>query len=212
MNGFRETNVLVFLEEGEHVAALVTAEAMKDLAVWVDVETRALLFVERAERDEIGAGSFEREIRADDINDVAGGADLFECCRGEESSHEVEPDWRRPLFFHDLFDLAFAAPADAFVDDAAAGFGIDVDQLGGQILFDRAAGEGLFEDRALDHPERGKIDAAGPVLLRLELGVQLFFADLLGVEQRQDKQDDAGKTNQARNHPEVILGAAENVA
>ena len=77
-HGFGEGDVFVFLDEREHVAALVTAEAMKDLSMRIDVEARRFLFVKRAEGDEVCAGAFEREIRANDIDDVAGGADLFE--------------------------------------------------------------------------------------------------------------------------------------
>ena len=85
----REINVLVFLDEGEHVAALVAAEAMEDLAVGIDVEAGALLLVKRAERDEVGPGALERQVRPDHIHDVAGSADLFKGRRGKQAGHSV---------------------------------------------------------------------------------------------------------------------------
>ena len=79
-HGVHEADVLVFLDEGEHVAALVAAEAVENLLVRIDVEARRLFLVKRAERGEVRAGLFQRQIRADDIHDVAGGADAFEGC------------------------------------------------------------------------------------------------------------------------------------
>jgi len=86
----REVNVLVFLDEGEHVAALMTAEAMEDLAMGVDVEARRLLLVKRAERDEVGSGSLERQVRPDHIHDVAGSADLFAGRGRKQASHNLK--------------------------------------------------------------------------------------------------------------------------
>ena len=76
-DGFDERKVLVLANKGKYIAPFVAAEAMKDLTLRVDVEAGRLLFVERAESDEICPGALEREGRSDDINDVAGGADLF---------------------------------------------------------------------------------------------------------------------------------------
>src|ERR1035437_4943477 len=84
-----EVYVLEFLDEAEHVPALVAAEAMENLAVGIDVEAGGLLFVKRAERDEIGPGALERHVRPDHIHDVAGSADLFEGCGREQASHTL---------------------------------------------------------------------------------------------------------------------------
>ena len=86
-HGVHEADVLVFLDEGEHVAALVAAEAMEDLLVRIDVEARRLFLMKRAERGEVRAGFFQRQIRADDVHDVAGGADLLAGRGGKESGH-----------------------------------------------------------------------------------------------------------------------------
>jgi hypothetical protein len=40
-----------------------------------------------AERGEVAAGAFEREIAADDVNDVAGVADLLKFVFGNETGH-----------------------------------------------------------------------------------------------------------------------------
>ena len=82
-HGVHEADVFVFLDEGEDVAALVAAEAVENLLVRIDVEAGRFFLVKRAKRGEVGAGAFQRQIRADDIHDVAGGADVFEGC-GEE--------------------------------------------------------------------------------------------------------------------------------
>jgi hypothetical protein len=83
-DGFDEGEIFEFLDEGEDVAALVAAEAMKDLAVGIDVETGGLFLVEGAERHEVRAGAFQGDEGADDIDDVIGGADLFECGRSDQ--------------------------------------------------------------------------------------------------------------------------------
>src|SRR5437773_11965599 len=64
---------------------------MKNLAMRSDVEAGGFLFVKRAERHKIGAGPFEGQISADDVHDVAGGADLFEGGRRDQTSHARKP-------------------------------------------------------------------------------------------------------------------------
>src|ERR1035441_10097585 len=90
----REINVLVLLDECEHVAALVAAEAMEYLAVGVDVETGSLLFVKRAEGDEIGPGALEGQVRPDHIHDVTGSADLLEGRRRKQAGHSLNLESR----------------------------------------------------------------------------------------------------------------------
>lgn len=81
-DGFDEGEVFVFLDEGEHVAALVAAEAVEDLAPRVDVEAGRFLAVEGAERDEVRSRALEgAEVTADDIHDVASRADFLEFLR-----------------------------------------------------------------------------------------------------------------------------------
>jgi hypothetical protein len=43
--------------------------------------------MERTERGEIGSGSFQRQVRSDDIHDVTGGANLFQGGSGKETGH-----------------------------------------------------------------------------------------------------------------------------
>ena len=73
-DGVHEPDVFVFLDEGEHVAALVAAEAVENLFMRIDVEAGGLFLVERAEGGEVRAGFFQRQIRPDDVHNVAGGA------------------------------------------------------------------------------------------------------------------------------------------
>ena len=58
-HGIHETDVFVFLDEGENIAPLVAAKAMKNLPVRIDVEARRLFLVKRAKRNEIGAVLFQ---------------------------------------------------------------------------------------------------------------------------------------------------------
>ena len=97
-HGVHEADVFVFLDEGEHVAALVAAEAVEDLLVRIDVEAGRLFLVERAERGEIRAGFFQRQIRADDIHDVAGGANSFAGGGGKKTGHGATRSGMRGLF------------------------------------------------------------------------------------------------------------------
>ena len=53
-DGLDKTDVFVFLNEGEHVAALVAAETVKDLPMRTDVEAWRLLFVKWTECEKIG--------------------------------------------------------------------------------------------------------------------------------------------------------------
>ena len=64
----------------------------------------------------------------------------------------------------DVINLTCAPLADGFSRGTGGGR-INIDQLCGQKLFDRPASHRLFKNRLLNDAERGKIDAAGPVLL-----------------------------------------------
>ena len=92
-HGIHETDVLVFLDEGEDITAFVTTEAMKDLLVRIDVEAGRFFFVEGAERSEVSACTFQWQITANDIHDVVGVADLFERVIGDQTSHaHMQPE------------------------------------------------------------------------------------------------------------------------
>ncbi len=86
-DGVHEADVFVFLDEGEHVAALVAAEAVKNLFMRIDVEAGGLFLVKGAEGGEVGAGAFQRQIGPDDVHNVAGGANAFAGCGGKRASH-----------------------------------------------------------------------------------------------------------------------------
>src|SRR5262249_2614539 len=72
-----KVEVLVLLHEGEHIAALMASEAVKNLALRADVEAGRLLLVKRAEGDEIRTRALQRQVGPDNLHDVAGSADLF---------------------------------------------------------------------------------------------------------------------------------------
>ncbi len=56
---------------------------MEKPALRVDRERRRLFVVERAQPDEIAPGALEPHVRADHLDDVRAGADLFELVVGE---------------------------------------------------------------------------------------------------------------------------------
>ena len=87
LDRFDKRKVLVFLNEGEYVAAFMAAEAMENLTMRIDDEARSFLFVKWAERYEIRSGSLEWQTCANDLDDIAGRADLFQSRSGEEAGH-----------------------------------------------------------------------------------------------------------------------------
>src|ERR1700722_18027345 len=89
-HSIRKFDVLVFLDECENIAAFVAAEAMENLLLRIDVETRGLFLVKRAQRSEVRPGALQRDIGANDIHDVAGRTYLLERCRRKKSSHETK--------------------------------------------------------------------------------------------------------------------------
>src|SRR5881394_442881 len=56
---FGKRKTLVFLDPAENVPSLVTAEAMKNLEVRIDVEARRFLFVKWAQRPEVRPGALQ---------------------------------------------------------------------------------------------------------------------------------------------------------
>ncbi len=69
--------MLVFHHEPENASPDAAAEAMKCLALRIDVKRRRFLLMKWTERLEICAGPFQRKIRADHLDDVVGGGDLL---------------------------------------------------------------------------------------------------------------------------------------
>ncbi len=78
--------VLVFHHEPENAPADAAAEAMKCLALRIDVKRRRFFLMERTERLEIRAGPFQWKIRADHLDDVVTGGDLLYGFRWNHSS------------------------------------------------------------------------------------------------------------------------------
>jgi len=76
-HGRRKIEVLVFHHEPENASPDAAAEAMKCLALRIDVKRRRFLLMKWTERLEICAGPFQRKIRADHLDDVVGGRDLL---------------------------------------------------------------------------------------------------------------------------------------
>ena len=79
-DGIQEADVLVVPDEGEHIAALVAAKAVKNLLLGIDVEAGRLLFVKWAEGGEVGPVFFQRQAGTDHLHDVACRADAFQGC------------------------------------------------------------------------------------------------------------------------------------
>ena len=76
-NSVHEVQVFVLFNESEHIPTLPAAEATEDLPRGIHIEARRLLFVERAQAHEVSAIALQRNMRADDIDDVVSSADLL---------------------------------------------------------------------------------------------------------------------------------------
>ena len=85
--GIHKADVFVVLDEREDVAPLVAAEAVENLPLRVDIKARRFFLVKRTERNPVRPGALQRNIRAHDVNDVAGGANLFEFVLRDQSGH-----------------------------------------------------------------------------------------------------------------------------
>jgi hypothetical protein len=69
--------MFVFHHEPENASTDPTAEAMKRLALRIDVKRRRFFLMKRAEGLKICAGPFQGEIGADHLDNVVGGRDLL---------------------------------------------------------------------------------------------------------------------------------------
>ena len=86
-DGAGKVDVLVLLDEGENVAAFMAAKTMENLFGRVDVEAGGFFFMERAEGNEIDPGTFEGDIAADDLDNIASGPNLLECGGRNDATH-----------------------------------------------------------------------------------------------------------------------------
>lgn len=82
-DGGGEVDAFVFHDELEDAAARAAAEAVVGLLLRTHVERGGFLAVERAERAPAGAGAFEREVAADDLDDVIGRGDALDAFLGD---------------------------------------------------------------------------------------------------------------------------------
>ena len=67
----------------------MAAEAVENLLAGMDVEAGCLLLVEWAEGGEVGTGSLEGKVAADDLDNIAGGTNLLDRRLGDQPGHEV---------------------------------------------------------------------------------------------------------------------------
>src|SRR5262249_6462695 len=73
----RKINALILHDEREHVAPLLAAKAFEDLQMRINTETGRLLLVKRTQRGEIRPCPLQRQIRSNDIHDIARRPNLF---------------------------------------------------------------------------------------------------------------------------------------
>src|SRR5690606_24360127 len=84
-----EAEPAVLHQEREHVPGFAAAEALVEALRGHDVERRRLLLVERAQRAEILAGTFQRHVLADDLHDVGPQPDLVHYFVRDHSSSTI---------------------------------------------------------------------------------------------------------------------------
>jgi hypothetical protein len=85
--------VLKLAEERDRVAALAAPEAIEDLLARRDAERPGLLLVERTQaRERVVAGLLEREVLADELDDVGPFLDGFDVFLAD--ARHVSPGYR----------------------------------------------------------------------------------------------------------------------
>ena len=78
---FQKADMLDFLNKTEHVAVFITGPAAEGLSARIDVERRIVIVVKRTEPLMDGAGLAQRDVFADDVDDVVGFLDaVFQGC------------------------------------------------------------------------------------------------------------------------------------
>ena len=85
------------------------------------------------------------------------------------------------------------------------------DEEEAEVLFDPGTGEGFFEDDGLENLQAGEIIFAVHIVDISFAGFDFSRAVEARVEEGQEGNGDAGKTDQARAHAEVIFGGAKDV-
>src|SRR5581483_8861645 len=209
-HGVHERDALELLDEGEDVAALVAAEAVKNLALGIDVEAGRLLAVEGAERGEIGAGALEGHVGADDIDDVTGGANLLNRCGRNHAGHEAGPTAasKQQLTNPVSGSRQISRPLLHFLVLGRRG----MNEEEGGIILDGLAAEGRLEDIGLDGAKLGEKGAAVDVLLKGDGGGDFLLGVFAGVEQRGTRDQDAEEADHAGARAEVEFTATEKIA
>lgn len=86
------------------------------------------------------------------------------------------------------------------------------DQEEAEVFFDPGSGEGLFEDDGLEDLQAWEIIFAVDVVDVFFAGFDFGRAIEARVEQGQEGEYDAGETNQAGAHAQIIFAAAKDVA
>src|SRR5207245_1210336 len=87
-----EGEVLHSFDELDDVAALATAEAVKDLLRWADGEAGGLFLVERTQAGErVAAGFLQLEVARDNLDDVRALPDRVLVLRSDASCHVPLP-------------------------------------------------------------------------------------------------------------------------
>ena len=92
-HGLHEINVLIFLNELEHVTPGVAAEAVINLPLRIDIEARSFLLVKRTQRHVIAAGALQGKVIADHIDNVAGRANLLDRGLRNAPGHSARVDY-----------------------------------------------------------------------------------------------------------------------
>ena len=91
-----EVDAFVFHDELEDAAPGAAAEAVVGLLLRADVEGWGFLAVEGAEGAPTRAGAFEREVAADDFDNVAGGGDALDTFLGDAGHGRDVSGWGKP--------------------------------------------------------------------------------------------------------------------
>src|SRR4030095_13995132 len=76
----RKAQVIVLHEKTKRVARRAASEAVVDAAIGIHRKRRGLLLMERAKPDESTAAFLQRDISADDLDDVAAVANFLNHC------------------------------------------------------------------------------------------------------------------------------------
>jgi hypothetical protein len=73
--------MFILHDEPENASANATAKTVKRLALGTDMKGRRFFLMKWTERFEIRARALQREVSADDFNDIVGRRNLLDCLR-----------------------------------------------------------------------------------------------------------------------------------